>query len=202
MEVEVKLRLRSAAEHQRLTEVLSPYHRRTVLQENLFFDGTNSELASNLAALRLRFYDADVRCVLSLKSKPQIAAGISRIEEQEEAIDPVLGRHCAAEPRRLFGAEFESSDIIRRAREEFDLASEPICLGGFRNVRGIYDWKGLKLEIDETHYSFGTSYEVECETSEPEIAKNMLEEMLTNNAVQYRYSSASKFAAFRAGKLL
>ncbi|KAL0463947.1 UNVERIFIED_CONTAM: Triphosphate tunnel metalloenzyme 3 [Sesamum latifolium] len=124
MEVEVKLRLASSAAHQRLCGVLSPHHCRTHLQENLFFDGRNAELSSNLAVLRLRFYDLDSHCVLSLKSKPQISAGISRIEEQEEPLDPIVGRHCASEPWRLL--HIESSDIIKRVKEEFNLgAGEP-----------------------------------------------------------------------------
>ncbi|KAG8388259.1 hypothetical protein BUALT_Bualt02G0107100 [Buddleja alternifolia] len=200
MEVEVKLRLPSAAAHERLSAILSPYHRRTHLQENLFFDGHNAELSSNLAALRLRFYDLDSRCVLSLKSKPQISDGISRIEEQEEPIDPTVGRHCVAEPWRLL--QIEPSDIIKRVREEFKVAAEGlVCLGGFRNVRAVFEWNGLNLELDETHYSFGTCFEIECESSEPEIAKNLLELLLKSNGIEYKYSEVSKFAIFRAGKL-
>ncbi|KAH6819596.1 hypothetical protein C2S51_003199 [Perilla frutescens var. frutescens] len=200
MEVEVKLRLPSSAAHEQLSAVLSSYHRRTHLQENIFFDGPNAELSSNFAALRIRFYDLDTRCVLSLKSKPQISGGISRIEEQEEPIDPAFGRQCAAEPWRLL--RIESSDIMRRVREEFDLGGKGlVCLGGFRNVRGVYEWNGLKLELDETLYSFGTSYEVECESSEPERAKGLIEGLLRSNGIDYRYSEVSKFAVFRAGKL-
>ncbi|KAG6413289.1 hypothetical protein SASPL_125998 [Salvia splendens] len=166
MEIEVKLRLPSSA-------VLSAYHRRTHLQENLFFDGPNAELASSFAALRIRFYDLDSRCVLSLKSKPQISGGISRIEGQEEPLDPTVGRHCAADPSRLL--LIEPSDIIRRVREE--------------------------LEVDETLYSFGTCYEVECESSDPDEAKILIEGLLQSNGIEYQYSEKSKFAIFRSGKL-
>ncbi|XP_047943555.1 triphosphate tunnel metalloenzyme 3-like [Salvia hispanica] len=200
MEIEVKLRLPSSAAHERLSAVLSAYHRRTHLQENLFFDGPNAELASSFAALRIRFYDLDSRCVLSLKSKPQISGGISRIEEQEEPLDPTVGRHCAADPSRLL--LIEPSDVIRRVREEFGLGGKGlVCLGGFRNVRGVYEWNGLKLELDETLYTFGTSYEVECESSDPDEAKNLIEGLLQSNGIEYQYSEKSKFAVFRSGKL-
>ncbi|GFP94502.1 triphosphate tunel metalloenzyme 3 [Phtheirospermum japonicum] len=99
MGIEVKLRLPSSAAHEHLSAVLSPYHRRTHFQENLFFDGPNAELVSNLAALRLRFYDLDSPCVLSLRSKPRISGGISRIKEQEEDLDPAVGLNCAASSR-------------------------------------------------------------------------------------------------------
>ena len=36
-----------------------------------------------------------------------------------------------------------------------------MCLGGFRIVQNMYNWKGVKLELDETHFAFGTTYEIE-----------------------------------------
>ena len=31
-------------------------------------------------------------------------------------------------------------------------------------MRSDYDWEGFKLELDETHFDWGTVYEVEVET--------------------------------------
>ncbi|XP_074578525.1 triphosphate tunnel metalloenzyme 3 [Curcuma longa] len=205
MEVEVKIRLPDAHAHQRLSDALAPYHLRTHLQENLFFDGAAGELSSRFAVLRIRFYDADARCVISLKAKASLVGGVSRVEEDEEDIDPALGRACAADPLRLADAA-ASSRIMRRVLEEFGSEGKMgsfVCLGGFRNVRAVYAWKeGLTLELDETRYDFGTSYEVECETTDPEKAKELLESFLKENGIPYSYSEASKFAVFRAGKLL
>ncbi|WOK98286.1 triphosphate tunel metalloenzyme 3-like [Canna indica] len=205
MEVEVKLRLPDAAAHQRLSDALAPHHLRTHLQENLFFDGAAGELSSRFAVLRIRFYDGDSRCVISLKAKARLVGGISRVEEDEEDIDPALGRACAAEPWRLADAA-GSSRIMRRVIEEFGSEGKMgsfVCLGGFRNVRAVYGWKhGLTLELDETQYDFGTSYELECETTDPEKAKELLESYLKENGIPYSYAEASKFAVFRAGKLL
>ena len=39
-----------------------------------------------------------------------------------------------------------------------------VCLGGFKNLRRDYAWEGFKLELDETHFDWGTVYEVEVET--------------------------------------
>lgn len=199
MEVEVKLRLHDSVSHQRLSTILSPYHLKTHAQENVFFDGAAAELSSNIAVLRLRFYDLDSRCVISLKAKPAISNGISRIEEDEEQLDPTIGRACVAEPWRLL--LIDSCRIIQRVKSEYAIGEKGfVCLGGFRNLRGVYEWKGLKLELDETHYDFGTGYEIECESSEPEIAKNLIEELLNSNGIQYSYSKVSKFAIFRSGK--
>lgn len=200
MEVEVKLRLPDSASHQKLSDLLSPYHIKTFIQENIFFDGAKAQLTSNLAVLRIRFCNLDT-CVLSLKAKPIISDGIIRIEEHEEPFDAAIGRSCIADPWRL--SRIESSEILRRVRDEYGMGQERdfVCLGGFRNVRGVYEWNGLKLEVDETNYDFGTSYEIECESSEPERAKKLLEEFLNQNGINYSYSQLSKFAVFQSRKL-
>ncbi|MQM03880.1 hypothetical protein Taro_036665 [Colocasia esculenta] len=211
MEVEVKLRLPDGAAHQRLSDVLAPWHLRTHLQENLFFDGAAGELSAQRAVLRLRFYDGDARCVLSLKAKAQLSGGVSRVEEEEEEVEPpALGRACVADPNKLL-TSLPASRIMEKVKMVFfsngdagERRDELVCLGGFRNVRGVYKWEeeGLTLELDETHYDFGTSYELECETAEPEKAKEVLEALLKKHGVPYSYSQSSKFATFRAGKLL
>jgi uncharacterized protein YjbK len=57
------------------------------------------------------------------------------------------------------------------------------------------------LELDETDFGFGTLYEIECESTNPEDAKQLLEEFLKDNGIPYSYSEKSKFAIFRSGKL-
>ena len=41
----------------------------------------------------------------------------------------------------------------------------------------MYEWKYLKLEVDETDFRFGTLYEIECESSDLEEAKKLIEEI-------------------------
>ncbi|KAL4180113.1 hypothetical protein AMTRI_Chr13g90510 [Amborella trichopoda] len=197
MEVEVKLQLPDATAHQKLSALLSPFHKKTHLQENAFFDGPNQELSSRRLVLRLRFYDNDTHCVISLKGKSVIVDGIARAEEEEEEFDSSLGRACLGEPWRLTRS---NSQLVQRIVNEFAL-SDFVYLGGFRNLRAVHEWDGLVLEVDETRFGFGTSYEVECETAEPERAREMLEGLLKENAVPYTYSTVSKFAVFRSGKL-
>lgn len=199
MEIEVKLRLPSSAAHQTLLSLLSPFHRHTHRQHNNFFDGAAAELSSRRAVLRFRFYGDDAKCVVSLKANAVLANGVSRVEEDEEELDPRVGRECVADPVRLGGIQ---SRIMYRVKNEFGVIEGGfVCLGGFKNVRGVYDWNGLVLEVDETLYDFGTCYEIECESVEPEKAKKLIEEFLKENGIDYSYSEASKFAIFRAGKL-
>jgi uncharacterized protein YjbK len=125
---------------------------------------------------------------------------VRRVEEDEEDLNPKIGHDCVSEPRKLGSVD---SRILRRVKEEFGVVSENgfLGLGDFRNVRNVYDWKGLKLEVDETDFDFGTLFEIECESADPEEAKLLLEEFLKENGIDYSYSVASKFAIFRSGKL-
>ncbi|KAL7240386.1 hypothetical protein ACSBR2_006103 [Camellia fascicularis] len=117
-------------------------------------------------------------------------------------MDPLLGRDCVADPSKLASVD---SRIMKRVRDEFGVVGGGgggiVCLGGFRNVRGVYDWNGLKLEVAQTMYDFGTCYEIECESAYPDKVKNLIEEFLKDNGIHYSYSEASKFAIFRSGKL-
>ncbi|XP_031280788.1 triphosphate tunnel metalloenzyme 3 [Pistacia vera] len=200
MEVEVKLRLKHATAHHQVITLLAPFHLKTLHQHNLFFDTPTSSLSSQRTVLRLRFLDKDTCCIVSLKSKPTLINGVSRVEEDEEELDPVLAKDCVQNPLKLFDLD---SRVVKRVKEEFGVESEMglVCLGGFENVREVYEWKGLKLEVDETKYEFGISYEVECESDDPEGVKRLLEEFLNENGIEYEYSEKSKFAVFRAGKL-
>ncbi|GJN20463.1 hypothetical protein PR202_gb07844 [Eleusine coracana subsp. coracana] len=214
MEVEIKLRLPDAAAHRRLSSFLAPRLRRTHAQRNLFFDAAARTLAAATAALRVRLYGLDdhapSRAVLALKRRPRIDAGVSRVEEIEEPLDPALALACADNPARLGGID---SPIIRLVASECGVGGDAapfVCLGGFRNTRSVYDLEddseglglGLVLELDETRFDFGTSYELECETAEPDRAKEVLERLLTVAGVPYEYSQSNKFGCFMAGKLL
>ncbi|KAK2651721.1 hypothetical protein Ddye_011577 [Dipteronia dyeriana] len=200
MEVEVKLRLKDWKAHQNVSSLLSPFHKQTLFQDNIFFDDNLSKLSSNSAILRLRFYNLNSHCVLSLKAKPQISDGISRVEELEEPISVSVASNCVAQPSLLSKID---SKIMKLVKDRYGVGenSDFVCLGGFKNVRAVYDWRGLKLELDETLYGFGTSYEIECESLEPERDKKLIEGLLDENEIQYHYSQLSKFSVFRSGKL-
>lgn len=203
MEVEVKLRLPDSASLQTLASVLSPFLLHTHHQHNLFFDGAGSQLGSRRAVLRLRFYgdgENPSRCVVSLKANAVLVDGVSRVEEDEEDLDPSIGRAICEDPCLI--ASDSESRVLRRVKEEFGVEDgKYVCLGGFKNVRRVYQWEGLKLEVDETSFAFGTLYEIECESDQPERAKEMIEGFLRQNEIGYSYSKMSKFAIFRAGKL-
>mmetsp|Transcript_61536 Transcript_61536/g.194767 ORF Transcript_61536/g.194767 Transcript_61536/m.194767 type:complete len:200 (-) Transcript_61536:44-643(-) len=192
-EVEIKLRLPNKEAHSRVADTLKDAFRVTHLQENVFFDGTNKELSAVRAVLRIRFYNTDRKCVVTLKGKSVIVDGVGTASEEEEEIDPTLGRACVNDPSVLLTAPVP---LLQSVKERFSPAGM-VCLGGFHNVRTEYDWEGHMIELDETKYDWGTNYEVELETPEPDAVKPKLEAMLGAAGVEYKYSTVSKFANFR-----
>ncbi|VAI09705.1 unnamed protein product [Triticum turgidum subsp. durum] len=207
MEIEIKLRLPDAAAHRRLSSFFTPRLLRT--------DAPARPLATAAAATAaqrdVRLYGTDDRdpscAVLTLKHPPRIYAGDSRIEEVVEPLDPALALTCVDNPARLGAVD---SPIVWLVSYEYGVGGDKapfVCLGGFRNTRGVYELEegegqGLVLELDETHFDFGTNYELECETAEPDQAKEVLERLITVVGVPYQYSRSNKFACFMAGKLL
>ncbi|XP_020153493.1 triphosphate tunnel metalloenzyme 3-like [Aegilops tauschii subsp. strangulata] len=206
MEVEIKLRLPDAAAHRRLSSFLVPRLLRTDAPARPL-----AAAAATAAQRDVRLYGTDdrdpSRAVLTLKRRPRIDADVSRVEEVVEPLDPALALTCVDNPARLGAVD---SPIVRLVSDEYGVGGDKapfVCLGGFRNTRGVYELEegeglGLVLELDETHFDFGTNYELECETTEPDQAKEVLDRLLTVAGVPYEYSRSNKFACFMAEKLL
>lgn len=193
----MKLGLPDSTAHWSLLTLLSPFHVIPHCQHNTFFDGASAELSSRCTILC--FYGEEMKYVISLKAKAVISNGISCMEEDEEELDPLIGHEGVFNPNKL--KEIDSR-IMKRVREEFDVRDGGfVYLGGFRNVRGVHEWNGLNLEVDETMYDFGTCYEIKCESVEPKKAEGLIEGFLKENGIAYSYLVASKFAIFRSGKL-
>lgn len=193
MEVEVKLRLADANAHAKLAEALRPGYRTTHQQENFFFDGAGQELSSRRVVLRVRFYNHDKKAVITVKGKQVLQDGIGRAPEQEEEADPVLARSFLAEPAKLLGLGTPLLEGLKSSTGVHEL----VCLGGFNNTRQEFEWGGHLLELDETKFEWGTLYELECETAEPERLRAELEAFLGELGVAYSYSTTTKFANFR-----
>ncbi|GAQ78699.1 hypothetical protein KFL_000170450 [Klebsormidium nitens] len=198
MEVEVKLRLPSAEAHAKIAKLLEPNHEVTHLQENVFFDGANEELSANRAILRFRFFNGDDKCIITVKKKTILTDGVGRSEELEEEIEPALARACVVEPSKVLTA---GSPLLNQMVSEYKCTGFK-CLGGFKNVRHVYHWNDHKIELDETQYDHGTVYELECESTEPDRLKALLEEFLSAHGIAYAYSTSTKFANFKNRTLI
>lgn len=200
MEVEVKLSLPDNEAHSAVLKHLKAKYQsvHTLNQEDFFFDGVQQELSTKNVILRIRFFNETERCVLALKGKAVIESGVSRAFEEEEDIRAATGRAIVADPNQLLQLD---SDIVRKVHRDYR-CGEVVGLGGFQNVRRVFDWEeGLNLEVDETRFDFGVAFEIECETSQPEEARSTLEQMLIELKVPYAYSKHSKFHKFHVRSL-
>jgi len=192
MEVEVKIRLPDRAAYDKVAAVLAPGKTASHAQENYFFDGSSRELESTRSVLRLRFYNGDHKAVITVKGKQILQDGIGRASEvEEDAPDAAAARAWLAQPDLLL----QSSPLLKQLNEKIGM-SHLVCMGGFKNQREVYSWEGQTLELDETRYEWGTLYEIECETTEPEAVRDKLEKLLAAHGVSYSYSKTSKFANF------
>eukprot|EP01113_Clastostelium_recurvatum_P024125 TRINITY_DN2879_c0_g1_i1.p1 TRINITY_DN2879_c0_g1~~TRINITY_DN2879_c0_g1_i1.p1 ORF type:complete len:204 (-),score=53.39 TRINITY_DN2879_c0_g1_i1:19-630(-) len=202
MEVEVKLRLPSREAHDQVAKVLEgqsgpPF--KIYMQENVFFDGTNSELSNERAALRLRFFEDDGarKCVVTVKESSVIEGGIGRAKETEEDIDAQEGERIRKDPNAIMNT---SHNLLTTIRERYHCRGFH-SLGGFENTRHVFKWHDHKLELDETRYYFGTTWEIEVETAQPEEMRDELQKLLDTNAIPHQHSKKSKFANFLAKKI-
>mmetsp|Transcript_45580 Transcript_45580/g.85106 ORF Transcript_45580/g.85106 Transcript_45580/m.85106 type:complete len:205 (+) Transcript_45580:307-921(+) len=195
MEVEVKLSLPGAEAHSSVLAHLRRSHKllRVVQQEDFFFDGATKELSEKDVILRLRFFGDSEKCILTLKGKAVIEGGVSRAYEEEEEMSAHLGRQCVVHPDSIASLE---SALARKARADYGCQGF-VGLGGWTNTRTVFQWESDHLlEVDETRFAFGTAYEIECETAQPEVVRSKLESLLSSNSIPYAYSTHSKFHKF------
>lgn len=195
-EVEVKLRIPDSASFAAVKSLLLPCFKTVHDQQNHFFDGKNGELSSQRIVLRIRFYNGDHKAVITCKGKQVLQDGIGRAPEEEEEIDVELARKCLEDPNTLLTTE-QGSTLLKKLKDEIEFSDGLAYLGGFDNQRTVYNWRGYTLEADETSYPWGTLFEIECETENPEELKGELETFLSNNYIPFSDTKKSKFANFK-----
>ena len=153
----------------------------TEWQENTFLDGPTREFESQRRTIRLRKatrFQADTNTtqphsVITLKGNGKLVDGVSRIEELEEGIDEETLELLLKDPKRIreFVAKYPLLDKVVKEHPKPD---ELRIIGRFKNCRNIFKWNELKIEVDETSYSFGDAYEIEIETEEPQKAHDLM----------------------------
>lgn len=99
-----------------VTTLLALFHLGTHRQENLCFDRSKAELLVSRAILRLNSSDRYPLCAVTLKARTVLVDVVSRVEKDEEELDPAIGRASIAKPDKLMSAD---SRVLRRMREEF-----------------------------------------------------------------------------------
>lgn len=191
VEVEVKLRINDSASYHALENSLIHCFKSVHEQENYFF--TNDAMSAARFVLRVRFYDRNKKAVITVKGKQVLENGIGKATEEEATVDPEIARKFLGNPKSL--AEMDLN-FIAELRDKFDILNDLKSLGGFHNQRKEYEWHGHVLELDRTAFPWGTIYELECETSDPDQVRQELEEMFDKLELSYKHSTKSKFANF------
>lgn len=212
MEIEVKVRLKQQADYSRTISLFAALpattYKSTNNQINYFFDTKNKDLQKVRSNFRLRSVQKidtegmqSSKFYITSKSKGTLVAGISRILELEESVTLDQFNAIMNDPPSSISRLASDIPMLRTVMDQFDTSSFH-NVGSFANKRVVYQWKDLCVEIDETTYEFGTSYEVEIEHLEPEKAKAMLEELFVRNGIMFGDCSRSKFGNLIAGSLL
>lgn len=68
-------------------------------------------------------------------------------------MEPSIGRACVEEPNRMLLMEW--SKIVEKVKDKYDINGF-VCLGGFRNVRRVYEWKEKSRRQGLTAISLGS----------------------------------------------
>ena len=203
MEVEVKFRL----DKENFEKTVSLLHQnskfiKTDNQKNFFFDSKRRELDQKRINFRIRIIN-ETTAIITIKGKGdkggKLTNGISRISEVEQDLDLLLANKIISNPLEILN--HGNIPLIKVFLDELESKDVEIS-EQFSNTRFIFDYKGYKLEVDETEYTFGKAFEIEIESEKPEEAKKVVEAFLTENGIHYSFSKRSKYGNLKAGAIL
>eukprot|EP00158_Paraphelidium_tribonemae_P002067 Partr_v1_DN25087_c2_g1_i1_m50733 putative Adenylate cyclase len=200
MEVEVKLRIASKEDHAKVEQCLKSEPFAVHRQENRFFDGDAGQLGATKSVMRVRTINEGFAYILTLKANSILRDGISRVEETEETLPPPLAQALLDDPNCI-SRMASQSPLLTLIMKRFDVTGNWKEIGRYQTIRKKFRWNELVLELDETMYSFGTAYEIEVETEQPEIVKLQLERLLRDNDIHFKNSGRNKFVNMIRGSI-
>lgn len=210
-EIEFKIRLKDETAYNAVLEALGGVKGANVVhaQTNLFWDGDSGEsknlLSTQRIVLRFRFFGApgspDEKCVATIKEKAVVVDGLMTAGEQEGPIPVTVARALIEEPAKWFDGTVAIPGFIQDLISRHKLIKLEF-LNGFETNRTVFSWEQHKLELDIVKYPFGTMYEVEVETKEPDALRPKLEALVSKaTGSGWSYSKTTKLAIFKAGRL-
>ncbi|KAJ3375303.1 hypothetical protein GGF31_004421 [Allomyces arbusculus] len=212
MEVEIKLRLPTRAALGALRDSLAQAGHDLHAprqQTNRFIDTVDRDLERQRTVVRLRSattgHNDAPSWILCVKGNAVLRDGVSRVEENEVALDATLAESLVADPTpfptladRVTNATVAT--LIRRVVSMVPTGSKWMLAGTFTTTRTPVSWiEGLTLELDECSFP-GTAdalYEVECETADPDRIKPLLAAWLTDHGISFTESTENKYVVMR-----
>ena len=133
--------------------------------------------------------------LLGASTTGTIKDGIARIQELEEKIPQVQFESILKDTACLK----EMSNVMVDAARNFVDVTKLKTKGGFSNKRTIFNYQEWCIEVDETTFPFGTSWEVEIEHTDPERTKQVMTGLFKENGIQFKPALRSKYGTFLAG---
>lgn len=99
--MEVKLRLKDKAAHDKVVALLQDQQTHLYRQHNYFYDGPNGELSRNRTILRVRWFNEDEKVVITVKGRMAVQDGVGRAVEDESEVDVATAKHFHEDPARI-----------------------------------------------------------------------------------------------------
>ncbi|KAG0369506.1 hypothetical protein BGZ54_009724 [Gamsiella multidivaricata] len=184
MEIEIKIRLPSEDEAAKLERALGGSPTSIEDQDNVFFDGVGKELIKNQLVFRIRIIEKTGKepvAVVALKGNAVLINGIAMVEEEEQIIDVDIAMQIIESPN-IIPEVAKSHRLLQKIVERVPCPNGYLDMGRFRNVRHKFQWKEYTVEVDRTIYPHGTAYEVEIESTDPDKAKEQLQDRIAPGA--------------------
>lgn len=168
--------------------------------------GHNKQYSEKLRNIvRVRDINNGEKYILTWKGKATLADGISKVREEETELTKEIGQEILRDPSRIakYSGEYP---LIKHIFSVIGAAATPETawkvVGEFKTLRLKIPWTSETVELDETTYPFGTGWEIEIETTNPEQVKKQMESLLNENGIAFTESKRNKFLNLINGTII
>lgn len=202
IEEELKLTLSSEHDYSAARTLLMDAGRyvKTRAITNTYFDTPDRALAAMRCCIRLRLSrenDATL-CYLTVKSKPELAGGVMKVQELEKEIPVCDYQRLTGEGERaIFAYADQNLQLPACMTSNSDRFTTVTKLAQFESTRDVIEFEGRTLELDHVKFQYpckGTLYELECETADAAAFLTRLETLFRQNSIGFTHSAAQKLA--------
>ena len=184
-EIEIEYKnLLNQSEYKQLKDTFSPFHKNHARQSNFYFETPTFQLKNAGAALRVRKKDSKINATLKLPN-PE-GPGLLEIHV------PITDGDLKSWMENDINLPQELTDYLY----SFQINPTDLQFGGsLKTIRDEYAYRGMLLVLDHSFYHGLEDYELELETSDEQIGKQIFKEILEANAIPIR-KTPNKVARF------
>ena len=192
MEKELKYKLLSESDYNKLREYLDKESSGTILQQkNFYYDTEEMLLLKHNAILRARIENEKV--IITFKQQKGKKQGYFISDEIENNVS-------LEDINRVFSGKIPIIELCGDNRENVEklLENKELNLTGtFQNKRIVYYIDDIKLELDKINYGNGiVDYEIETESEDEKKVREYLDTLLQSLSVRYQLQDKTKYRRF------